>query len=157
MTLSVLLKRKKKLSGLKKRRSNWSSFKSKTTSYGIITLLSYRNRNLRDLNFKKLCEILRTEARMMQKKKKNKKKKQWRSLKPIFYRELKREEDTKVRGTLTDTACFSQWRYFRAMFIKRSDDVDPAVTTIPLQLLMKKETRDQQRQQRPINREKWTK
>ena len=75
MTLSVLLKRKKKLSGLKKRRSNWSSFKSKTTSYGIITLLSYRNRNLRDLNFKKLCEILRTEARMMQKKKKKKKKK----------------------------------------------------------------------------------
>ena len=74
MTLSVLLKRKKKLSGLKKRRSNWSSFKSKTTSYGIITLLSYRNRNLRDLNFKKLCEILRTEARMMQKKKKQKKK-----------------------------------------------------------------------------------
>ena len=93
----------------------------------------------------------------MQKKKKNKKKKQWSSLKTILYRELKREEDTKVRGALTDTACFSQWRYFRAMFIKRSDDVDPAVTTIPLQLLMKKETRDQQRQQRPINREKWTK
>ena len=103
-------------------------------------LTSYRDRNLRDLNFKKLCEILPNRSQ-------DDVKKQWSSLKTIFYRELKREEDTKVSGAGTDTAYFSQWRYFKAMmFIKGSDDVDPAVTTLA--------TADEKENERPAKKTK---
>ncbi|CAH3013929.1 unnamed protein product, partial [Porites evermanni] len=80
-------------------------------------LTSYRDRNLRDLNFKKLCEILPNRSQ-------DDVKKQWSSLKTIFYRELKREEDTKVR----------------------SDDVDPAVTTLA--------TADEKENERPAKKTK---
>ena len=103
-------------------------------------LTSYRDRNLRDLNFKKLCEILPNRSQ-------DDVKKQWSSLKTIFFRELKREEDTKVSGASTDTAYFSQWRYFKAMmFIKGSEDVDPAVTTLA--------TADEKENERPAKKTK---
>ena len=54
-------------------------------------------------------------------------------LKTIFNREIKKEEDSKVSGTGTDPVYTSQWRYLKSlMFIKGSDDVDRAVSTLDL-------------------------
>ena len=87
-------------------------------------LPSYRDRNLKQLNYKKLNEILPGHNQ-------DDLKKQWHILKTIFYRELKREEGTKVSGMGTDSVYTSQWKFFKAlMFVKGSDDVDPSVTTL---------------------------
>ena len=52
-----------------------------------------------------------------------------------------------MSGAGTDTAYFSQWRYFKAMmFIKGSDDVDPAVTTLA--------TADEKENERPAKKTK---
>ena len=82
-------------------------------------LPSYRDRNLKQLNYKKLNEILPGHSQ-------DDLNKQWHILKTIFYRELKREEGTKVSGTGTNCVYTSQWKFFKAlMFLKGSDDVDP--------------------------------
>ena len=87
-------------------------------------LSSYRDRNLRELNFKKLGEILPSRSQ-------EEIKKQWNTLKTIFYREVKKENESKVSGTGTDTSYASPWRFFKGMmFVKGSDEVDPAVTTL---------------------------
>lgn len=60
-------------------------------------------------------------------------KKQWQMLKTIFYRELKREEGSKVSGTGTDSVYNSQWKFFNEMmFVKGSDDVDPPITSMAI-------------------------
>ena len=54
-------------------------------------------------------------------------------LRPFFNREVKKEEDSRVSGTGTDAVYTSQWKYLKSlMFIKGSDDVDPAVSTLDL-------------------------
>ena len=52
-------------------------------------------------------------------------------LKTIYYRELKREEGSKVSGTGTESVYNSQWKFFNEMmFVRGSDDVDPPVTSM---------------------------
>lgn len=88
------------------------------------TLPSYKDRSLRELNYKKIGEILPGRSQ-------DDIKKQWSILKTIFYRENKREEGSKVSGTSTDDVYKSQWKFYQQMmFIKGSDDVDPAVSTL---------------------------
>lgn len=87
-------------------------------------LASYRDRQVRELNYKKLCELLPGRSH-------DDIKKQWNILKTIFNREVKKEEESKVSGAGTDAVYTSQWKYLKAlMFIKGSDDVDPAVSTL---------------------------
>ena len=48
-----------------------------------------------------------------------------------FLTEVKKEEDSKVSGTGRDAVYTSQWKYLKSlMFIKGSDDVDPAISTL---------------------------
>ena len=87
-------------------------------------LSSYRDRNLKKLNYKKLSEILpgRSQENI---------KKQWNTIKTIFFREVKREEGSKVGGTGTDSVYKSQWKFFDTMmFLKGSDGVDPSISTL---------------------------
>ena len=84
------------------------------------------DRILKKLNYKKLNEIIPGHSQ-------DDLNKQWHILKTIFYRELKREEGTKVSGMGTDCVYTSQWKFFKAlMFVKGSDDVDPSVTTLEI-------------------------
>ena len=88
------------------------------------SLTSYRDRTLKELNYTKLCDILpgRSQEDI---------KTRWNVLKTIFNREVKKEEESKVSGAGTDTVYTSQWKYLKSlMFIKGSDDVDPAVSTL---------------------------
>ena len=50
-------------------------------------------------------------------------------LKTIYYRELKREEKSKVSGTGTESVYNFQWKFFHEiMFVRGSDDVNLPVT-----------------------------
>lgn len=60
-------------------------------------------------------------------------KKQWQTLKTIFYRELKRQEGSKVSGSGTASVYNSQWKFFNEMmFVNGSDDVDPPITSMSI-------------------------
>ena len=88
------------------------------------SLSSYRDRNLKELSYTKLSELLPGRSH-------DDIKNRWNVLKTIFNREVKKEEDSKVSGTGTDAVYTSQWKYLKSlMFIKGSDDVDPAVSTL---------------------------
>ena len=90
------------------------------------SLSSYKDRNLKELSYTKLSELLPGRSH-------DDIKSRWNVLKTIFNREVKKEEDSKVSGTGTDAVYTSQWKYLKSlMFIKGSDDVDPAVSTLDL-------------------------
>ena len=89
------------------------------------SLSSYRDRNLKELSYTKLSKLLPGRSH-------DDIKNWWNVLKNIFNREVKKtKEDSKVSGTGTDAVYASQWKYLKSlMFIKGSDDVDPAVSTL---------------------------
>ena len=70
------------------------------TSYGIRhSLSSYKDRNLKELSYTKLSELLPGRSH-------DDIKSRWNVLKPIFG--IKKEEDSKVSGTGTDAVYTSQ-------------------------------------------------
>jgi len=68
------------------------------------SLSSYRDRNLKELSYTKLSELLPGRSY-------DDIKNRWNVLKTIFNREVKKEEDSKVSGTGTDAVYTSQWKY----------------------------------------------
>ena len=85
-------------------------------------LTSYWHRNLKELNFTKLCELLPGRSR-------EEITKQWNILKTIFNREVKKEEESKASGAGMDTVYTLQWKYLKSMMFIKGCDVDPAVST----------------------------
>ena len=84
----------------------------------------YKDRNLRDVTFNKLLDLLsgRTIEDI---------KNQWHSLKTIFDRENKREEGSKRSGTGTDSVYKPTWKFYDSMqFTKECQDIDNSVSTL---------------------------
>ena len=71
-------------------------------------LQTYQDRNLKEVNLRALSATLtnRTVPDI---------KKQWESLKTIFYREIKREEGSKVSGTGADEVYTSGWKHLKPL------------------------------------------
>ena len=65
------------------------------------SLSSYKDRNLKELSYTKLSELLPGRSH-------DDIKSRWNVLKTIFKREIKKEEDSKVSGTGTDAVYTSQ-------------------------------------------------